>query len=821
MVKNSIFFKLVVIMISLLVAVITIFTVIQISLQLNILEQNLERRLAIMRENLLDEAYILSSHIGRQVKNDISVYSFFSIISNLNNEVKENKDLTYAVLMDKDRKAYVHTLSPGLQQVILTKTEDIFAQKQKKEITNEFTINKKPYLEYIVPIVFVNEIWGTLRLGFSLEAFNQEMFRSKKEIAKRIKYMIIASLAVAFLFILLGTIFVWIFSKKLTSPLIILTSIVKKFTAGDYEAAKEVDFKSKDEIGVLGMNFKVMTKEIKMSREKLEEANRTLEEKVQQRTINLRDKNKEISDILNAIDEGIFTINLDLSVNPEHSKKAEELFNRVEFKDKTLESILNLTNEKRAEFIEWLDILSKPERLKNWQKLAKLNPINEIVFNKGNEEKYLKLECMPIIENEKLHKLMILAQDVTHHKIIEKSLNKAKKENELQMQRILSLSSSDKSLLESFFEELNLLLNKYKAVKDEVEIEKIIQIIFREMHTLKGNASSFGFNELANKTNIVENFLSDLRRKKSSDITDFFQALKGIEDEYRKILELRNRLFMRSTLNLIVNKAYYQKYLLFLLSSPKLDIERIVYFTYYFNSTVFRDYCKKYEKIIERFRIIRGKNIDYLEIINPDIQVHRDIIKIVDPLIIHLIRNAIDHGIEADERRKELNKGKGKITLAYHEDQDKVRIIITDNGSGINLEEITKKAIEKKFISPEKIAKMTDKEKLQIIFLAGFSSTDIANNISGRGVGLDVVKTTAEEIGGGLNVKTKINEGTEFEIWLPKNIHFKKYLESLAVSIKTEAGKKEKIIKEIMLKYSKDYQKIFNKISIKSFLKGD
>ncbi|HOK91672.1 MAG TPA: chemotaxis protein CheA, partial [Spirochaetota bacterium] len=139
--------------------------------------------------------------------------------------------------------------------------------------------------------------------------------------------------------------------------------------------------------------------------------------------------------------------------------------------------------------------------------------------------------------------------------------------------------------------------------------------------------------------------------------------------------------------------------------------------------------------------------------------------KIGDPLK-HMIRNAIDHGIETSEERKKAGKSPhGMITLkAYHQEWN-VYIDIIDDGRGIEIEKVRRKAIELGIASPEE--ELSREKILSFIFHPGFSTAEKATELSGRGVGMDVVKTNIEQLRGSVDIKTKEGEGTLIRIKLP------------------------------------------------------
>ncbi len=180
------------------------------------------------------------------------------------------------------------------------------------------------------------------------------------------------------------------------------------------------------------------------------------------------------------------------------------------------------------------------------------------------------------------------------------------------------------------------------------------------------------------------------------------------------------------------------------------------------------------ETVVNKFpRMIRdlSKKLDKkmeLYMTGEETELDRTVIdEIGDPLQ-HLIRNAADHGLESNEERIRLGKPEvGSIFLDAYQDGNNVVIEVRDNGGGINVERVRQKAIDKGTITSEQADSMTQKDIIDLLFLPSFSTAEQISDVSGRGVGLDVVKTNIEKLGGDIECKTVLGEGSSFVIRLP------------------------------------------------------
>jgi two-component system, chemotaxis family, sensor kinase CheA len=162
-----------------------------------------------------------------------------------------------------------------------------------------------------------------------------------------------------------------------------------------------------------------------------------------------------------------------------------------------------------------------------------------------------------------------------------------------------------------------------------------------------------------------------------------------------------------------------------------------------------------------------GKEVE-IEMEGKETELDKTIIEAIKDPLTHLVRNSLDHGIELPEDRVKAGKAsKGRLTLRAFHEGGQVNIEISDDGAGLDIERIRKKAIERSVITAEQAARMGDREIFNLIFLPGFSTAEKVTNVSGRGVGMDVVKTNVEKIGGTVDVQSKRGQGTTVRVKIP------------------------------------------------------
>jgi two-component system chemotaxis sensor kinase CheA len=181
----------------------------------------------------------------------------------------------------------------------------------------------------------------------------------------------------------------------------------------------------------------------------------------------------------------------------------------------------------------------------------------------------------------------------------------------------------------------------------------------------------------------------------------------------------------------------------------------------------------KFHRVLRDVAVIENKKVDLI-LEGTEIEIDRNILKIMSDSLVHLVRNSVSHGIESPQKRLERGKPEtGKVTLRASNEKDTVFIEVKDDGNGIDLNVIKRKAIEKGLISADYAKVISDDEIMMLLFEPGFSNAEKITEVSGRGVGMDVVRGSVESIGGKITIDTELGKGSTFTLSLPSSMAVK------------------------------------------------
>lgn len=176
---------------------------------------------------------------------------------------------------------------------------------------------------------------------------------------------------------------------------------------------------------------------------------------------------------------------------------------------------------------------------------------------------------------------------------------------------------------------------------------------------------------------------------------------------------------------------------------------------------------QKYPRIARDLARSLGKDVE-LVLVGEETEIDKTMIEDLSDPIIHLIRNAVDHGVESTEDRRAAGKPeKSQVRLEARQEGDHIVLLVSDDGRGMNAERLRAKALEKGIITDEEANTMDERQSFNLVMLPGFSTKDVASDVSGRGVGMDVVKTNIQKLNGSIEIKSVLGKGSTFIISLP------------------------------------------------------
>jgi len=420
------------------------------------------------------------------------------------------------------------------------------------------------------------------------------------------------------------------------------------------------------------------------------------------------EKRPDDKDLLNQIFRSFHTIKgtsgfLGLEALPEVTHKCEDILNKLRKGEATLNSNLMEGILLAFDTIKELVVKIETEQNENVEIENVCNVLNELLRNLDSPQEIKQEETLPKVENQ------VVQENAVQEVIVE---------------------------------------NKNEVVKQDLPIDEIKTEIKTNVEKIEKAASTSATKENTIRVDVERldsllDIVSELvlGRNRLSQINTQF-SLENEGNKYAKDFEEVTKQIdlMTTELQLVAMKLRMIKIAKIFNRYPRLV----------------RDLCKDLNKDVEL--IIKGE----------DTEVDKNLIEEINDPLVHLIRNAVDHGVENPEVRIKAGKNpRGKVLLAAEQLGNNIVITIQDDGKGLDVEVIKEKAISKGLITKEKAKELSKQEAMNLIFLPGFSTAEKVSNVSGRGVGMDVVKTNVSKLRGIINIESEVGKGTKIEIKLP------------------------------------------------------
>lgn len=491
--------------------------------------------------------------------------------------------------------------------------------------------------------------------------------------------------------------------------------------------------------------------DLKKAQGQLEVYSKNLEHLVDERTREIVSLNKMMKALLDSLNQGFFIFYKDGSCSPIYSKACLDIL-ETDPSDKTIWEVLNLKSEKVQGFQNWMQTLFS--EMLPFEDLAPLGPVTR----PHSQNKNISLQYFPIRNAEtQIEAVVCVATDISDLVAAQKQaeMDRAKAESILKMVQ-------HKKQIELFFNETKKDFKKILEVTNSSHFTEHAEEILRFLHTLKGGAASFSYINLKEKCHQAESYFVENKdtfsSKNKSDFKtqlleiqqSFTSSVKDYENMFGKISSVKTIDIALADFDMLLEKA----------SSTLLKSE----FTEKYLCEPVIDHISHYEQIISQTALSLNKKIKPLEISGADVKIPKQRFDSLFQVLIHALRNSVDHGIEDSEKRLQQGKSaEGQITFSVHKSSSHLKIVLKDDGKGIDPEKIRKKLLQAQ--SP--LANQSNEEIIYRIFDPQFSTKQEVTEISGRGIGMDAILSEINHLKGTIKINTKIHQFTEFVIEVP------------------------------------------------------
>jgi len=755
--------------------------------------KNIEKSKIYIRNSLITKGKTLAKNNSMAMRSMAEDNAFTAIQALVSSTVADDEDMVYGIYMDNSAMPWVFADADNpsgipKENTPLTDAQTQWALSLKEPAFRELATNATTIIEFAAPVGSNDDILGFIRYGISTSSMRQSIIEAQKAGAATRNQTILIIIAMGIISLTIGFIVINQMAGRITSPIASLVNSSKIIAAGSYDVT--VHAESNDEIGDLATHFDGMRVTIKRYTDHLQDL---IDEKMQQ-----------VNDILNNIDQGLFTINLDGTVNQEYSARANSILRVPDVASCTIKDLLRFDAYQENAFLEWLELVQKKHAHLRWKKLARLAPVQtlELVTQPDiNEIEYVSISYQKIYDQRgNLSKIMVLALDETESRLKDMQMATERQHHENDVRAILSIANTPAEEMDEFTEdtatrlmelhtEVTAHLEKVNFQRDNHPESHPYQItndqinrLYRNLHTIKGNGGSYGFDMLSYYAHCAEDELEKLRLPinerrgmilghLNEHLLKMDTALDEISQKIRLIFGKGEEITVsipEARISSIVNLSRQIQPMITDDNVSKLVADCLT-LSWKPLKTLLRKHQKAAFKIANKVNKKIAFTVDDENVLYP-----AESLSVFDDVLMHLIRNAVDHGIEDPETRNELGKGVGHIHVTLTTTNDMHTLTISDDGKGIDTDQLVEKGIAKDVISREESLQLSSEQKIQLLFRGGISTSETLSDISGRGMGMQIIyHRIAEQLHGTISIDSTIGKGTTFTIRIPVKKDYK------------------------------------------------
>ncbi len=546
---------------------------------------------------------------------------------------------------------------------------------------------------------------------------------------------------------------------------------------------KQREIKAKnEELSASNEEIMAMNQELESSYLEIEKLNNDLEDTVLRRTQQLRKSMHSIQTLLNNTDEGFLKFDASLIVEPDYSRECLSIFNasidyhffpalifsdtpeEIPFITETLRAVIKEASDDKREIL----ISLLPETVHHRSKILSVK-YRFILEKMISEQAAAEISSHDLDERPKM---MVMIRDITE-KIVLK--DKYEKEKELfeQIVKIMANSENFVELQNDYYQFWHNLSESLQAIDNEGKSgkEQSIDDLFRNIHTFKGNFASFGFHYLVEKLHHLESQLKESKDHTTEILLSILENgdyEKWLAKDMQNVYDYISPQILERQIDLNKKRQSLLKIRSLLNGTPTendLKVARLLLDE--IDKTSFEDIFDPTRNLVLSTAKRLDVNLKNIQVTGSNVFVDKYKLKPLLKTWIHLFRNILDHAIEDPETRVEKGKEPGAtISVEAQKTSENLIIKIIDDGRGIDRELVVKKAYEKGILTEQNLDLLSFNLE-DILFREGFTTKDIPTDISGRGVGLNAVKSAVDSLSGRIEIKTQKGRGTTFSIIIP------------------------------------------------------
>ena len=478
-----------------------------------------------------------------------------------------------------------------------------------------------------------------------------------------------------------------------------------------------------------------------------------------------KEAQEQTRDILKTVREGFFLLDAEYRIGSVWSEALTRMFGRGDFAGVFFEELLKdlVPPNTLNTAMKYIKLLWGDRAHENLMK--SINPLGQLEISMdnghgGKETRYLQFDFHRVMGPKGIKHVLCAVGDITSSVLLARELQESHENANAQLDMMLGMMHVDPLQLTTFLDSTETGLQLINAILKEPartdgEFRKKLNGLFREMHSIKGEASALNLMSIAHRVHTLEDMVSELKKKAELSGNDFLPMVLKLDDLLAHLRSVRE---MATRLTVLKDSTPVQPQPEAKAAAPTQPAALAARSAEDMSPTVHAMAERLAHDHRKRFKLTMTGLAD----------VPRSYVDTVKDCVIQMLRNAAVHGIEAPEVRRAHTKGDlGSVKVEFRKAGDGYELVFEDDGAGIQPEQLKVAAVRKQIITAGEAAGMDTRAAMALIFRPGFSTQEQVSMDAGRGVGMDVVARSVYALGGKIGVSTNPGKFTRFKIVLP------------------------------------------------------